>query len=335
MNSNFKPLLLSSGEPAGIGPDLCLLLAAENQLQDTVVAGELNLFRQRAAQLGLHDLSIAIYPERAALRLLPFHLPVTCHAGEPDKRNANYVIDMIENSARAVMRGDFSALVTAPVHKGIINAAGIPFTGHTEALQRLAAVDQVVMMLTCEELRVALATTHLPLNFVAAAINQASLSRILEIIHQDFSRYFNLPQVKIAVCGLNPHAGEDGYLGREEVDIIAPVIRDFQRRGCLVDGPFPADSLFVPTHRQPYDVILSMYHDQGLPVLKALGFGHAANITLGLPFIRTSVDHGTALKLAGSGQIHTSSLLYALQTARLMVNNHAASLASISNAPTP
>lgn len=317
MNCESKPLLITSGEPAGIGPDLCLLLAAEKKLTEIAVAGNLDLFHQRAEQLGL-QLDIATYPEQADLRVLPFHMPILSHPGHIDKRNAGYVIDMLENSAKAVMRNEFSALITAPVHKGIINAAGIPFSGHTEFLQHLAGVDRVVMMLAAGNLRVALASTHLPLKLVCTAIDQASLKRVIDIILHDFRRYFGIPKAKIAVCGLNPHAGEGGYIGREEIEIIAPVIQEFQQQGQQVTGPFPADTLFVEEHRKHYDVILSMYHDQGLPVLKSVGFGEAVNITLGLPFIRTSVDHGTAIDLAGSKNIHTGSLLQAVHTAKAM-----------------
>jgi 4-hydroxythreonine-4-phosphate dehydrogenase len=254
-----------------------------------------------------------------ALRCVPVALRARARPGELDPANAAYVLETLERAVDAVGRGEASGLVTGPVHKGVINDAGIAFSGHTEFLAARAGVDRVVMMLVADGLRVALATTHLPLRDVADAIEPGMLSRTLEILHHDLVARFGIDSPVIAVLGLNPHAGEGGHLGREEIDVIEPELRRLKRRGLALQGPLPADTAFVPDRLRSFDAVLAMYHDQGLPVLKYAGFGHAVNVTLGLPFVRTSVDHGTALDLAGTGRADAGSLHAAVALAREMV----------------
>ena len=239
-------------------------------------------------------------------------------AGRLDPANAAAVIELIDRAVDGCLRGEFSAVVTAPVHKALLNEAGIPFTGHTEYIAARTRAPLPVMLLTAGQLRVALATTHLPLRAVSDALTTPGLLLILQILAQALERYWRLPDARIAVCGLNPHAGEGGHLGDEEQRVIAPAILAARALGLRVDGPLPADTVFVPRHLQPYDAVLAMYHDQGLPVLKHAGFGEAVNVTLGLPIIRTSVDHGTALELAGRGGADSGSLQAALALAAQM-----------------
>ncbi|KTC99361.1 4-hydroxythreonine-4-phosphate dehydrogenase PdxA [Legionella erythra] len=319
----MKPLLVSSGEPAGIGPDLCLSLA-ELELP-LVVLGNKQLLAQRATKLGL-NVELLDYHPRNKLSVQPGQLTVLslpCPApvvpGQLDARNAPYVLALLRQAANACLAGEFSALVTAPVHKAIINKAGIPFTGHTEFFADYCDTKEVVMMLACETMKVALVTTHLPLSAVPQAINQDLITRVARQLHQSLQRDFGISEPRIAVAGLNPHAGEGGYLGREEIDVIEPALATLRQQGIHVSGPFPADTLFATQKAAQCDVYLAMYHDQGLPVLKYAGFNRAVNITLGLPIIRTSVDHGTALELAGTGQADTGSLLAAVHTALSMV----------------
>ena len=240
--------------------------------------------------------------------MLPVSLSTPVVAGQLDVRNAPYVLRTLERAATGCLRGEFQAVVTAPVQKSVINEAGVAFSGHTEFFQAVANVPRVVMMLACPGLRVALATTHLPLKDVPAAITKERLQEVLTILMQDLRRKFGIARPRILVAGLNPHAGEGGHLGREEIEIIAPVLQHFPDRDCVLTGPLPVDTLFTPQHLDAADAVLAMYHDQGLPVLKFKGFGAAVNITLGLPFIRTSVDHGTALELAGTGRIDSGSM---------------------------
>ncbi len=253
----------------------------------------------------------------AAGQLSVWHEPLAapCVAGRLDPRNVPQVLRLIDRAVDGCQTGQFAALVTAPVQKSLINEAGVAFTGHTEYIAARTRAALPVMMLVAANLRVALATTHLPLRAVSAALNRERLTQILAILWQDLRRYFGLPAPRIAVCGLNPHAGEGGHLGDEEITIIAPAIERARASGIAADGPLPADTLFVPRHLAHYDAVLAMYHDQGLPVLKHAGFGNAVNVTLGLPIVRTSVDHGTALDLAGSGQADAGSLLAALELA--------------------
>ena len=314
---------VTPGEPAGIGPDLCLLLAAAPQPQPLVAIASLELLEARANQLQLNVQLLAVSPQAWPTQPAPagslyvwdtpLQAPVT--AGELNPANAAYVLDTLERAAYGCLNGDFAAMITAPVHKGVINEAGMTFSGHTELLAELTHTEQVVMMLATRGLRVALVTTHLPLRAVADAITDERLARVSRILHADLVNKFGIAQPRILVCGLNPHAGEGGHMGREELDIIEPCLAKLRLEGLNLIGPLPADTLFTPKYLEHCDAVLAMYHDQGLPVLKYKGFGAAVNITLGLPIIRTSVDHGTALDLAGSGKVDTGSLQVALETA--------------------
>jgi 4-hydroxythreonine-4-phosphate dehydrogenase len=333
------PLAITPGEPAGIGPDLILQLASSGELDDCVVVADPALLEQRARLLGLafswqpwsSAQNQAITPDpRRPLQILPVGLRNPTQPGQLDPANAAYVLNTLEQAVDGCRAGRFSALVTGPVQKSVINNAGIPFTGHTEFLQQRCGVDQVVMMLACPGLRVALATTHLPLRAVADAITPDLLERVIRITHQDLVYQFGIAKPRLLVCGLNPHAGEGGHLGDEEIRIITPVLQKLRAEGFQLEGPLSADTLFTPHYLERADAVLAMYHDQGLPVLKHLGFGNAVNITLGLPIIRTSVDHGTALDLAGTGRADAGSLRTAIATAREMV---AARSASTSTSP--
>jgi len=324
--SAIPRLVLTAGEPAGIGPDLAIELAEQYQDYELIVIADPALLWQRAEQLGkvidfeLVDLDLPpITTAAGVLRYLPVQLAEPVEPGVLDKRNADYVLQTILTAHQGCQSGQFDAMVTCPVHKGVINDAEIPFTGHTEFLAEQSGVEKVVMMLACDSLRVALATTHLPLREVSDAITTTSLHQILDIIEQAMQTQFGIAEPNIAVCGLNPHAGEDGHLGSEEIDVIDPVIASFQEKGSAVSGSWPADTIFLKDRLENIDVVLAMYHDQGLPVLKHAGFSSAVNITLGLPYIRTSVDHGTALDLAASGLAKLGSLEAALAMARSMI----------------
>ncbi len=319
---------VTPGEPAGIGPDLCLLLAAKAQPYPliAIAIASLPLLEARASQLQLTVKLIPVargdWPEQPAaagsLYVWDTALNVEVIAGQLNPANAAYVLETLHRAGSGCVNGDFAGMITAPVHKGVINQAGIPFSGHTEYLAELTHTEQVVMMLATHGLRVALVTTHLPLRDVADAITSERLERVTRILHADLVRKFGITTPRILVCGLNPHAGESGHMGREEIDIIEPCLARLRLDGLDLIGPLPADTLFTPKHLEHCDAVLAMYHDQGLPVLKYKGFGAAVNITLGLPIIRTSVDHGTALDLAGSGKIDTGSLQVALETAYQM-----------------
>ncbi|MDL2199863.1 4-hydroxythreonine-4-phosphate dehydrogenase PdxA [Halopseudomonas aestusnigri] len=320
-------LAITAGEPAGIGPDLCLMLAQHPSPCERVIIADPQLLRDRAQQLGLPVELLPFDPDalpvaQAAgqLHVLPVTLGTACTPGQLDAGNSAYVLETLRLAGEGALSGLFDAIVTAPVHKGIINEAGVPFSGHTEFFAEQTATDQVVMMLACPGLRVALATTHLPLRQVADAITGPLIERVVRILHSDLVNKFGLSAPRILVCGLNPHAGEDGHLGREELDIIIPALERLRNEGIELVGPLPADTLFTPKHLDQADAVLAMYHDQGLPVLKHKGFGNAVNITLGMPIIRTSVDHGTALDLAGTGQANPGSLQVALDTAIQMIN---------------
>ena len=316
----LAPLYLTTGEPAGIGPDITLMLAADGWPCVVVVLADRQLLADRTQMLGLsvqlidyHGLTEpapigALYVESIALA-------VPVKAGELNPANAPYVLAQLSRAAQLCLSGQASGVVTAPVQKSVINEAGIAFSGPTEFFQHQAGGDRVVMMLATRTLRVALATTHLPLRAVADAITAPLLRQILDILLADLNSKFGLPSPKVLVCGLNPHAGEDGYLGREEIEVINPVLAEYRAQGWDVGVALPADTLFTPSLLADADAVLAMYHDQGLPVLKSQGFGEAVNITLGLPFIRTSVDHGTALSLAGTGQAQATSLRVALDLA--------------------
>ncbi len=317
---------LTPGEPAGIGPDLLVALAQQAQAHELVAVADPQLLLARAEllklPLKLRLLEPGLTPRPLAageLGIAPVALEAPAEPGKLDARNSRYVLNTLDRAINGCLNGEFAALVTGPVHKGVINDAGIPFSGHTEYLAEHTHTDKVVMMLATQGLRVALATTHLPLKDVAAAITPTELTRVIEILDQDLRTQFGIIQPRILVCGLNPHAGEGGHLGREEIEIIEPVLAQLRQRGLTLLGPLPADTLFTPKYLDEADAVLAMYHDQGLPVLKFKGFGQAVNITLGLPLIRTSVDHGTALDLAGTGRAQLGSLHTALDYALAMV----------------
>ncbi len=320
-------MAITSGEPAGIGPDLCLQLALHPPGQPLVVLADKNLLQQRAALLDL-DIQIQDYVSNEASVLPPGHLYVL-HTplvervipSMLDAANSSYVLDLLRRAVSGCQTGEFAAMVTAPVHKGIINDAGIHFTGHTEFLAELTHTTHVVMMLAGGGMRVALATTHLALRDIPNAITFSLLENTLRIIQHDFTQRFGLTHPRILVAGLNPHAGEGGYLGREEIDIMIPALDKLRNEGMNVSAPLPADTLFTPQKLAQCDCVLAMYHDQGLPVLKHVCFGHGVNVTLGLPIIRTSVDHGTALELAGTGKAEAGSLLEAIRVAAEMAQH--------------
>jgi len=312
-------IAITSGEPAGIGPDLCLELAANRFDAELVVIADPQLLEARAALLR-KSLSLPLYqagmpPQRGNITLCPVPLRAPVEAGKLNPVNAGYVLEILDRAVRGCTDNEFQAMVTGPLHKGAINEAGIPFTGHTEYLAEKTGTKTVVMMLAAPGLRVALATTHLPLAAVPAAITPVRLEAVLRCLHAELKHRFAIDEPHILVAGLNPHAGENGHLGREEIEVIEPLIGRLSQEGMHLSGPLPADTLFTPPWLAQADAVLAMYHDQGLPVLKHLGFGKSVNITLGLPIIRTSVDHGTALDKAGTGSAHAGSLLAAIQTA--------------------
>jgi 4-hydroxythreonine-4-phosphate dehydrogenase len=355
--SSSAPIAITAGEPAGIGPDLCVQLAAAPSEIPLVVIADKNMLLQRAARLGI-PLQVRDYPaaqpgvgQPNTLTVIHVPLVAECRPGVLNAANSEYVLALLRRAVQGCQTGEFSGMVTAPVHKGIINDAGIPFTGHTEFLADQTGTKQVVMMLvgggvrgrhgdaqhsvwesarrittatpadSSEKeyvMRVALATTHLPLKDVAAAITSTLLENVLRIIQRDLQRHFGIAQPRILVAGLNPHAGEGGYLGREEIEVMIPVLDRLRAEGMNVSAPLPADTLFTPHKLAQCDCVLAMYHDQGLPVLKYASFGQGVNVTLGLPLIRTSVDHGTALDLAGSGKADCGSLLEAVKLAAQM-----------------
>jgi 4-hydroxythreonine-4-phosphate dehydrogenase len=324
MSTPSLPLVITAGEPAGIGPDLCVLLAQSPPPGGLVFLADHDLLRQRAAQLGL-PFALPDYRPGLEVPLSVAHLPVAVpvRAGQLDASNGAYVLESLRRAVAGCLDGEFAGMVTGPVHKGIINQAGFPFSGHTEFLAELTATPRVVMMLAGGCMRVALATTHLPLKDVAAAITPALLEDILNILHAALIRDFGVAHPRILVAGLNPHAGEGGHLGREEIEIIEPVLHALRDQGMQLQGPLPADTLFQRKLLDGADAVLAMYHDQGLPVLKHASFGEGVNITLGLPIIRTSVDHGTALDLAGGGRISDGSLRVAVASVREMARHRA------------
>jgi 4-hydroxythreonine-4-phosphate dehydrogenase len=315
-------LALTCGEPAGIGIDLTLEIAQQVQDAQLIVIADASVLRERAALLDLniklidYDKKTATVPSSAGELIVldtPCAAPVT--AGVLDKANAQYVLNTLDRALEGCLSGEFDAMVTAPLHKGVINEAGIPFSGHTEYLAKHSNAPLPVMMLAADKFRVALATTHLPLKDVSAAITETSLSKVIEVLHHDLQQKFGLDNPTIYICGLNPHAGEGGHLGMEEIETITPTIEKFQKQGMDLVGPLPADTLFTEKYLKNADAVLAMFHDQGLPVLKHASFGRAINITLGLPIIRTSVDHGTALDLAGKGVADSGSLKAAIKIA--------------------
>lgn len=321
--ANLPVLALTAGEPAGIGPDLCIALSQQELPCRLSVLGDVEVLRARAARLGIApdfvsgDAVPAHRPGHLHVRHIPAAAPVA--AGVLDPANSAHVLALLDAALAGCMDGSYGAVVTAPVHKGIINDAGFAFTGHTEYLADHSGTKKVVMMLAGGGLRVALATTHLPLREVADAITPALLDEVIRILHADLQSKFGIARPRILVAGLNPHAGESGHLGREEIDVIGPALDRLRGEGIELVGPLPADTLFSRIRHDRCDAVLAMYHDQGLPVLKYASFGAGVNITLGLPFIRTSVDHGTALDLAGTGRAEVGSLLAAIDVAMEIV----------------
>ena len=315
------PLIITAGEPAGIGTDLCVQLAAASCEIPYVVIADKTLLQQRAVQLGIplqvRDYQATLKSVNQPNTLTVMHVPLVaeCHPGILNAANSAYVLAALRGAVQGCLAGEFSGMVTAPVHKGIINDAGIAFTGHTEFLAEQTGTKQVVMMLVGGGMRVALATTHLALKDVPAAITAPLLGEVLRIIQHDLRQRFGIAQPRILVAGLNPHAGESGYLGREEIEVMIPVLDKLRAAGMDISAPLPADTLFTPQNLAQCDCVLSMYHDQGLPVLKHASFGQGVNVTLGLPIIRTSVDHGTALDLAGTGKAESGSMLEAIKLA--------------------
>lgn len=311
-------IALTPGEPAGIGPDIAVRLVQQAPAYALVLIADPAILEARAQQLHLTFVTRQWKGRDAAgpgVYVLPAKAKHPVKPGQLDVANASYVIETLRTAVAGCLRGEFDALVTGPVHKGIINDAGIAFTGHTELIAAQSGAAQPVMMLACPGLRVALTTIHLPLAAVPGAITRQRLTAVLEVLHNDLKQKFGIADPRILVCGLNPHAGESGHLGREEIEVIEPVLEDLSARGMRLRGPVPADTAFIPAQLADTDAVLAMYHDQGLPVPKHHDFTHAVNITLGLPFVRTSVDHGTALELAGTGRADSTSLNAAIETA--------------------
>jgi len=316
-------IAVTSGEPAGIGPDICLTLAQRTFPARIVVLGDRGLLAARAQQLGarveLRDFDRSQLAMPGVLDVLHVPLAVACRAGATDPANARYVLALLDRAADGCLRREFAAMATAPVDKGVISSAGIAFTGHTEYLARRTGSDQVVMMLVGGGMRVALATTHLALKDVPGAITREGLERIIRVLVASLARLYGIARPNILVTGLNPHCGEAGHLGREEIEVIAPVLEKLRAEGLSLRGPLAADTLFSRENLRDADCVLAMYHDQGLPVLKFASFGAGVNVTLGLPIIRTSVDHGTALALAGTGKADPGSLVVAIEAAIEMI----------------
>lgn len=325
---NIQKIAVTPGEPAGIGPDLILQLAQQRWPVQLVVFADTQMLNERAQQLGLaiqltpfHD-DLQRLPQPGELFIRQVDIEANVVPGQLDPANGRYVVETLRQACHANMHEGFDAVVTGPVHKGIINEAGVSFSGHTEYFASQSNTLDVVMLLSTEGLNVALATTHIPLEYVSKAITAERLNRVIRIIDNDLKQKFGLAEPHIFVCGLNPHAGEDGHIGREEIETMIPALEALRGEGIKLTGPLPADTIFQPKYLEDADVVLAMYHDQGLPVLKFKGFGAAVNITLGLPFIRTSVDHGTAVDLAGTGQADTGSFQKALEKAIELANNH-------------
>jgi len=323
-----KRIAITPGEPAGIGPDLVIAIAQQAWPVQMVVVASKSLIAERAKQLNL-PITLIDYNETAkatpqaagTLTILDVPLAGACIAGTLDTNNGAYVVDTLKVASDKNISGEFDAVVTGPVHKGLINRSGVPFSGHTEYFAHQANCSDVVMMLATEGLRVALVTTHIPLAYVSKAITYERLQKVTRILYQDLQTKFGIDTPKIYACGLNPHAGEDGHLGREELDTMIPAFNELRAEGIDIIGPLPADTIFQEKYLADADAVLSMYHDQGLPVLKYKGFGSSVNITLGLPFIRTSVDHGTALDLAGTGKADAGSMIEAMKSAINLANS--------------
>lgn len=319
--------MITPGEPAGIGPDITLKTAQQAWPAELIVVSDPELLNQRAAQLGI-PLSLEIFDVNKPsaqhrpghLKIIPVSLSETCHPGQLNQANASYVLRCLELATDSCLKNEAQALVTGPIHKGVLNEAGIKFTGHTEFLAHHCHAPEVIMLFVTDQMKVALVTTHLPLSQVPKAITAEKIINISSLLHRELQSCFKLADPKILVCGLNPHAGEMGHLGREEIDVIEPAIQQLRQKNINVIGPLPADTIFTEKYIKSADVILAMYHDQALPVVKYQGFGNAVNVTLGLPIIRTSVDHGTALDIAGSGQADADSLAAAIRVCLQLIN---------------
>jgi len=325
LKSDLPVIAVTSGEPAGVGPELCLRLLERDFPARLVILADRQLLEARSGAVGLssdrlklRDWASELPPERGVVDILHQPLVAPSNPGQLDPANANYVLGLLDRALDGCRSGEFAAMVTAPVHKGVINDAGVYFTGHTEYLAERTNTPRVVMMLAGSKLKVALATTHLPLKDVPAAITQESLEATLRILHADMRSKYGLADPRILVAGLNPHAGEGGYLGMEEIEVITPVLERLRGEGMRLLGPLPADTMFTPPMLEQGDCVLAMYHDQGLTALKYASFGNGINVTLGLPIIRTSVDHGTALELAGTGRADPGSLFVAVEQAIAM-----------------
>ncbi|KGJ92323.1 4-hydroxythreonine-4-phosphate dehydrogenase PdxA [Colwellia psychrerythraea] len=321
-------IAITPGEPAGIGPDLIITIAQQDWPVEMVVIASKILLQERAQALSMpltltdYDESALAKPQRAgSLTVLDVELAQPCKAGTLDVANGPYVVETLRIASEKNISGEFDAIVTGPVHKGLINKSGIAFSGHTEYFANQANCPDVVMMLATKGLRVALVTTHIPLAYVAKAITAERLQKVTRILHQDLQDKFGIKSPRIYACGINPHAGEDGHLGREEIEVMEPALAELRADGIDIIGPLPADTIFQEKYLADADAILAMYHDQGLPVLKYKGFGSSVNITLGLPFIRTSVDHGTALELAGTGTADSGSFIEAMNNAINLASN--------------
>lgn len=321
-------IAITPGEPAGVGPDLAIELAQRQWGEQLIAVADPDLLAQRAKALNLPLTLLPWDPQQqqppqqaGELYVLPVFLQQEVIPGQLNADNGGYVVETLRQACAGNMNRQFDAVVTGPVHKGIINQSGVLFSGHTEFFANQSHTNDVVMMLSTQGLRVALVTTHIPLAHVAKAITAERLHKVISIIHGDLKRKFAISEPHIFVCGLNPHAGESGHMGKEETQIIEPALQQLREQGIKITGPLPADTIFQPKYMQQADVILAMYHDQGLPVLKFKGFKAAVNITLGLPFVRTSVDHGTALDLAGTGQASAGSFIYALEQAIQLAKN--------------
>lgn len=329
-DKRISPLAITTGEPAGIGPDLAVILAQQNLPCDLVLISDPDLLAERARLLGMPftankydtDKACGGLRKRGSMYVLPIKLNSPATPGKPDPANAAHVLACVERATSGCLNKEFAAIITGPVHKATINKAGIPFSGHTEYIARLCNNAVPVMMLMNRSLRVALVTTHIPLSDVTDLITRERLEIVISIVDTDLRTKFGIPRPRLLVCGLNPHAGEQGYLGSEETEIIEPALESLRKKNLDVIGPVPADTAFTAESLNGIDAVITMYHDQGLPVLKARGFGDIVNMTLGLPIIRTSVDHGTALDLAASGKARVDSLLAAIHCANQLASGH-------------
>ncbi|ARC54884.1 4-hydroxythreonine-4-phosphate dehydrogenase [Candidatus Riesia sp. GBBU] len=323
MIKSQNKVVITAGEPAGIGPDIVIQVLQKQWPVKIVICADPYLLKDRAKQIGL-NISFSIYDRKidcGPVSVLPSYTSSIVKAGQINKKNSKYVIETINKAFNGCMNGEFSAMINGPVHKGIINDSGIKFVGHTEFLAQKSNIKKPVMLLTNKNLRVALVTTHIPIKEVSNEINYINLKNTIKVLNNSLKSMFKIRSPVIYVCGLNPHSGEDGYIGIEEIEIIKPVIETMKNKGVNIHGPFSADTIFQSENLKVADVILAMYHDQGLPVIKSFGFGETVNITLGLPFLRVSVDHGVAINKAGTGLSNCKSMFYSIKTAIEIKNN--------------